>query len=620
MRSTPAASTAVSTTESPTLRVPLFARLLGSVVGLIVVTVVVLVVLSVREFRRDKEIYVLDFTGQVAEGLALQIDGFLDSERQKMMLLGVVLGDDTKSVAVRTKSTEEMLASFPELVHYEVVPPGATPIRLYNRTRLAALGYASSDAWASARRPHDPAEVKTGALVVTPQFFSDDDVGLTIAYRDAHKGLMVADIHAPSVTRPFLEVGAAEIFLVDGEGRTLLHPQLRRGAQAPDATRSELVKQATTATLPAARPFRAPDGTEFLGAFAPVPVAKLAVVSQVPATRAYAAARRLVTTALVASVALLVLMSVLAALTARRFTGPLVRMARATEKIATGDFRVFVPVKRGDEIGDLARSLNSMSSELLRRDRRLHEAQEALVASEKMAAFGQLSAGIAHEVKNPLAGILGFCELATRKVKPEDPISRYLSMIEKETRRCNDIIQNLLKFARREKMEMAPIDINAVVADTFKLVNHQLGLKSIHVDVELFPKLPRVNGNANQLQQVLLNLGINAGDAMPNGGSLKMTTQPVMGPDGRVDVEIRVTDSGTGIPPEVKAKIFDPFFTTKEPGKGTGLGLSVSYGIVRDHGASINVESEVGNGTTFVLVFPGLEEDEAQAAHAGGAA
>ncbi|HEY5600071.1 MAG TPA: ATP-binding protein, partial [Candidatus Manganitrophaceae bacterium] len=225
---------------------------------------------------------------------------------------------------------------------------------------------------------------------------------------------------------------------------------------------------------------------------------------------------------------------------------------------------------------------------------------------EKMAAFGQLGAGIAHEVKNPLAGILGYAQLALRKVDKESPLFKQLEIIEKETKRCKGIIENLMKFARQEKTEFAPTDINQVVEDAVAIVDHQLTINRVKIEKILYPDLPKIKGNGNQLQQVLMNLMINAQQAMPEGGQVKVSTARVNG-----QAELRVADNGPGIPEEIRQKIFEPFFTTKPVGKGTGLGLSVSYGIVKDHGGQIGVESEVGKGTTFILTLP-LPNDESK--------
>jgi len=187
-----------------------------------------------------------------------------------------------------------------------------------------------------------------------------------------------------------------------------------------------------------------------------------------------------------------------------------------------------------------------------------------------MAAFGALGAGIAHEVKNPLAGILGITQLSLRGVDGGNPLEKNLKIIEKETKRCKTIIENLLKFARQEQVEFDQVDLGQVVADALAIVDHQLGIHGIKVEQELEDGLPPCRGNGNQLQQVLMNLMINAQQALHGApGTVRLSAKKA----GEDAVELRVSDSGPGIPREIQAKIFDPFFTTKPVGQGTGLGL-----------------------------------------------
>jgi signal transduction histidine kinase len=171
----------------------------------------------------------------------------------------------------------------------------------------------------------------------------------------------------------------------------------------------------------------------------------------------------------------------------------------------------------------------------------------------------------------------------------------------KETKRCKLIIDNLLKFARQEKVEHSPLEVNAVVEDAVSIVDHQMGLSQVRLEKELSPALPTVIGNGNQIEQVLINMMINAQQAMDGApGSIRIWT--ALSETG--EVEIRIKDSGPGIPKEIQAKIFEPFFTTKGVGKGTGLGLSVSYGIIKDHKGDIRLESEPGLGTEFIITLP----------------
>jgi len=363
-------------------------------------------------------------------------------------------------------------------------------------------------------------------------------------------------------------------------------------------------------------------GERQLGTFAMVGMGKTLVVAHTPERVAFAPARQLVGNSLAVAVAVFLAAAAASLVLARQMTRPLFTLSRATERIARGEFGATVEVGATDEIGDLASSFNKMGTELKERERKLEETRAALIQSEKLAAFGQLGAGIAHEVKNPLAGILGYAQLALRKVPPDSPLKNYLEIVEKETKRCKAIIENLLKFARQEKTVMDKVDVGQLVDESIKLVEHQLSLNGVKVQKHIEEGLPHIFANANQVQQILMNLSINAQHAMEKnkGGVLTVTARrgAISGVSG---VEIDVADTGSGIPREIMSKIFEPFFTTKPAGKGTGLGLSVTYGIIRDHKGAITVESTVDVGTTFRMVFPIAPADlpASESGSAGGA-
>ncbi len=357
------------------------------------------------------------------------------------------------------------------------------------------------------------------------------------------------------------------------------------------------------------------DGVEMIGGFANVGIGDLLVGVQIPRTAVYLTARELLSRLILVSILLLFAAVLLSNILSRRVTQPIEKLSRATEDVGRGRFDVHVGIKSSDEIGVLADSFNSMATELKDRDESLKEAQAKLIQSEKMAAFGQLGAGIAHEVKNPLSGILGYAELSLMKMKEDEPSYEYVKIIEKETMRCNKIIENLLKFSRQEKVAFEPMKVNFVLDDSVAIVDHQLGMHQITLERDCAPDLPKTMGNGNQIQQVLMNIMINAQQAMDGKpGSVKISTRGIEGER----IEIRVDDTGPGISEEVRSKLFEPFFTTKSAGKGTGLGLSVSYGIIKDHGGDITVESEAGKGSTFVITLPVIGSEGAPPAHYGG--
>lgn len=302
-------------------------------------------------------------------------------------------------------------------------------------------------------------------------------------------------------------------------------------------------------------------------------------------------------------VIVLVIMLNLLIFFANTIISPLTQLTLLMEKVGKGEFTGKIKVKVKDEIGRVATVFNKMINDLKDRDSEIEKAKGRLVQSEKMSAFGQMSAGIAHEVKNPLAGILGYAQMSKKKLSPDSEVLPYLDIIEKETVRCKEIVENLMRFARQEKAIMARMDINKTVKDSIRLVEHQMSISGIKV-VQIYADdgIPIwLTGNPNQIQQVMMNLMLNAQQAMDNKGTLTITTHYEA---ESKRVLILVSDTGAGMPEDVKNRIFEPFFTTKGVGKGTGLGLSVTIGIINDHGGIIEVESELGKGTTFQIILP----------------
>ncbi len=313
---------------------------------------------------------------------------------------------------------------------------------------------------------------------------------------------------------------------------------------------------------------------------------------------------------------------------------PIERLVEATGKIAHGDLSLEIGIMRDDEIGKLSAAFDSMvrslkdsreeieeynrtlEEKIIERTKELEEAQAQLIQSEKMAAVGQLSAGVAHELNNPLGGILGYAQYTLEKMsrrkynevseKDFELYQKHLRDIEDQARRCKTIVQNLLRFSRSAtKIEMTDININEALLETISLIEHQLTMHKINLTTDLKGEIPTIQGNSGMLQQVFTNIIINALHAMEGGGNLIIASRyaPQLGEFSGA-VEVSFSDDGCGIPEDIQNNIFEPFFTTKEVGKGTGLGLSVSYGIIKDHGGEIKVESFEGCGTTFIIILP----------------
>lgn len=249
--------------------------------------------------------------------------------------------------------------------------------------------------------------------------------------------------------------------------------------------------------------------------------------------------------------------------------------------------------------GEVKAFSEELEKKVEERTKELQEAQTQLIQSEKLASIGQLAAGVAHEINNPLGVMLGFTQVMLKKLPGKDPFRKPLISIEREGLRCKKIIQGLLDFSRRSTPTLQPLDLNESVEAACKLIEHQITIDNVKLIKGFAPNLPGIEGDTNQLQQVFVNLIINAYQAMPQGGDLRITTRTVGN-----QVQAIFADAGVGIRPEDLKHIFDPFFTTKEVGKGTGLGLSVSYGIIKSHGGRIEVDSQVGVGTRFVVSLP----------------
>jgi two-component system NtrC family sensor kinase len=279
---------------------------------------------------------------------------------------------------------------------------------------------------------------------------------------------------------------------------------------------------------------------------------------------------------------------------------PLRAIEELTKSISEGKFKK-IEVRSTGELGSLISAINSMSDELRYRE-------EQLIQSKKLASLGILTAGVAHELTNPLNNISMIAQTYMElydKLGKEERVE-LMNKVEGETERIKDIVRNLLDFSKPKEAELEEADINQVIHKTLKLVQNILDISNIDTRLNLDRQNPRVFIDENQIQQVLVNLITNAGQAMPHGGTLFIATRYG---SNRDSVEITVMDTGKGIPPELLPHVFDPFFSTKGEG-GTGLGLSVSYGIIKNHKGEIRVESKVGTGTTFTIELPTYKREE----------
>ncbi len=252
---------------------------------------------------------------------------------------------------------------------------------------------------------------------------------------------------------------------------------------------------------------------------------------------------------------------------------------------------------QGNEIGSIG--IFKDLRERLKMEEKLRETQQQLMQSEKLAAMGRLTSQIAHELNNPIYGIMNTLELLKTEIPPESKRSKILEMSLSETHRLSEMLRNMLSFSKPEEEVRRPIDVNELLESIVLFIDKQMRESNIDIETRFAEEIPKVMGSTNQLRQVLLNIIRNAKEAMPEGGILSLET---MSEDSRVIIHIK--DTGIGIPKEIRDKIFEAFFTTKQEVKGVGLGLSVCYGIIKDHGGEIRVESEEGRGSTFSIILP----------------
>ena len=294
---------------------------------------------------------------------------------------------------------------------------------------------------------------------------------------------------------------------------------------------------------------------------------------------------------------------------ASRILRPVYQLIEASKEVSAGNLNPAIDLRQApkSEIGILQKTFQEMLESVRERYRRQKvESEIQLLQSEKQASIGRLAAGVAHEINNPLTGVLTFTHLLLRRKDLPEDVRKDLETIAQATDRVRKIIKGLLDFSRQTALYPEPLNLHNLVRSTVALVENQALVKGILLKFEPGENIPPVTADSSQIQSVLLNILLNALDATDPGGSVTLTSRLQSSPEkaGQKGVDLAVTDTGCGIPPENITKLFDPFFSTKEVGQGTGLGLSVSYGIVERHGGTIRVKSEVGKGSTFTIWLP----------------
>ena len=352
---------------------------------------------------------------------------------------------------------------------------------------------------------------------------------------------------------------------------------------------------------------------EYTAVYAPLKVQGVskAVFGVIMSTHDLVQAKRDVITGYVAiSLVIMVVLTLINFVIINAISRPLKEMAALTDRVAQGDLSHRIAVRSKDELATLVMSFNNMVDALDRQRRELDLATRQLIHQEKLASLGEMAAGIAHEVGNPLSIIFGYAKWLRKRCDDEEMLGS-LAQISEAAQRIDRLNKNLLVYSRPGPPQRKAVDLNRTLEDSLGMVEHQFKReKNYHVIRRLSPAIRSIQGNPDELQQVFVNLFNNARQAMPVGGDLIVSSEETADRQG---VLVKVTDTGWGISPENLSRVFDPFFTTKAEDKGTGLGLSITHRIISNHDGEIRVESEVGVGTTFFLVFPYRREEGAKA-------
>jgi signal transduction histidine kinase len=593
------------------LRVTLRLKMLVLLGGMLIAALVTYVALAVHLITEDRVAYAFDLDRRVATNLSVQVRASMESMAERLALFGslaVRADDDT----ARAELARQLVRADPDILRLRlyrrdregrlvgstqvVVGERLRPLELppadlgeLDRIVPLPLGAAGREPLIVLNRSLPPTAQLLTVLVAEP---TDEGAGPSWA--------VSADIGAGRLQQLFAGSSVYRAFLVDVDGIALTHPDAKRVIARQSLAAVPVVKAALARrqARSGALELDGETGGRVIGAWADVGVGRLTVVAETDREQALATTRHLVRLSWLFGAAVVLVAFLASIVFSRRLTTPLQRLRDATRELAQGRYEVSVDVHSRDEIGELAADFRKMAKDI-------QEGQRELVQAEKMAAFGQLGAGITHEVKNPLTAIRGFAQLALHGDGLSSATKEALQIIDRESERCVSILQNFLAFARHDPGKRSLVAVESVAARSVKLMSHQAKTSGITVHEDYGPT-PPVTGSAGQLQQVLLNLLINALQALGTRGNVWVSSRTLN--DGRAEVQVR--DDGPGIPIDAQERIFEPFFTTKPAGTGTGLGLSVSRKIVRDHGGDLLVESSAGQGATFKLRLPPASPDE----------
>jgi two-component system NtrC family sensor kinase len=416
-------------------------------------------------------------------------------------------------------------------------------------------------------------------------------------------GLIVIEVDYEKIIEMVRNIHVGEngyAFLVDGQGRNTAHPVYTPYQYDletyPEPSLKDLVREMITGD--SSWKSYVHDHVEKMAAFAPISGLGWAVAVTIPIDELGKEAGAIKVRVMeVAAVMLLFAMIGVSGLS-YYLLRPVRQLVTATERISQGDLSQEIPVRSRDELGHLTQSFNRMVKNLAR-------IQNELVRSEKLVSIGRLSAGVAHEIRNPLNAMKGAIVHLQRRRKDDSLIQEYTKLVSEEIDRLSGFVTEFLHFARQSKPRLIPTDLNQLIQTVQNFYKKQVSERSICMHNRLEPNLPQLPLDPNQMEQVLVNILINAMDALPSGGDITFSTfilEKNNGGDRRQWIRVELRDNGIGIPAENLQSVFDPFFSTKE--SGTGLGLPLSLGIVENHGGRMTIDPRYGQGTKVVIELP----------------
>ncbi len=576
-------------------------KLLGLIAGILLASLAVHLALALRLMRDDRLTYAFALSQTVARGLAAQVAQTLEHLHTELSFSGALVLAEPP--AMREALARRLLDANPDLVRLTFLlterhgdPPAA--LSVVAPARLVHLGLSEGDLTqldASTPLPLAEAAAKGAVLVnrslpPAAQLFTvvvagPRDVGEPRWY-------VAADLRQGPLLAIFQATPIDAAYLVDAHGRVVTHPDPERVVARASLAQRPIVAAALAASESAAdgaAGASGKDGTPRVAAYARVGNSSMWVIAEIERVTALAASRRFIHLSMLFGVAMTLAAFLLSIWFARRLTRPIGAVRDAMARLAAGRFDVPPVTATHDEIGQLGADFEAMAG-------KLRHSQMKLIESERLATLGLVGAGISHDVKNPLTGIIGFAELALMDVSRTHDVEDYLRNIHQAALKATDIIRDFLTYAR-QGVDAQRVDFNAVVASGLRMVLFQLRSSKMQVH-ESYGATPPVRVKAGQIQQVIMNLAVNAQQASGKGGNLTIATRTLAG--GQAEVEVR--DDGPGIPTDIIARIFDPFFTTKPA--STGLGLAVCRQIVEEHGGKLTVESASARGATFRFWLP----------------